>query len=111
MIHVKNQHSLLTKPDPLRAQGDTCGVRTQSYDCPPHIKYVKLLLYVLSGSGMSMKWMRGPYHYIIATFEIKTETASSSEAATCRVMVWYGVAPLWPSTTYKACQTPFICMK
>ena len=29
------------------------------------------------------------------------------------VMVWYGVAlaPLWPPTTYKACQTPFICMK
>ena len=26
------------------------------------------------------------------------------------VMAWYGVAPLWPPTTYKACQTPFICM-
>ena len=26
-------------------------------------------------------------------------------------MVGYCVAPLWPPTTYKACQTPFICMK
>jgi hypothetical protein len=60
---------------------------------------------------MSMKWMRVRYHYIIATFELKTETTSSAEAATCRVMVWFSVAPLWPPTTYKACQTPFICMK
>ena len=37
---------------------------------------------------MSMKWMRGLYHYIIATFELKTETSSSAEADTCRVMVW-----------------------
>ena len=87
------------------------GVRTYSYDCPSHTKHVKHLLYVWSWSGMSMKWMRGPYHYIIATFELKTETTSSSKAATCRVMVWYGVAPLWPPTTYKACQIPFICMK
>jgi hypothetical protein len=28
-----------------------------------------------------------------------------------RVMVWYGVAPIRPPTTYKVCQTPFICMK
>jgi hypothetical protein len=28
-----------------------------------------------------------------------------------RVMVWYGVAPLRPPTTYKVCQTPFLCMK
>ena len=38
---------------------------------------------------MSMKWMRGLYHYItIAAFELKTETSSSAEADTCRVMVW-----------------------
>ena len=61
---------------------------------------------------MSMKCMKGPYHYIIATFELKTETTSSAEAATCRVMVWHGAAPLWPPTTYKACQTlAIICIK
>jgi len=32
--------------------------------------------------------MRGLYHYIIATFELKTETSSSAEDDTCRVMVW-----------------------
>jgi hypothetical protein len=54
---------------------DDSGARTQSYDCPPHIKYVKLLLYVQSESGMSMKCMReGPYHNEIATFLLKTET-------------------------------------
>jgi hypothetical protein len=39
---------------------------------------------------MSMKWMRGLYHYIIAIYELKTETSSSAaaEADTCRVMVW-----------------------
>ena len=40
------------------------GVMTHSYDCPPHIKYVKHFIYVWSRSGMSIKWMRGPYHYI-----------------------------------------------
>ena len=40
------------------------GVRTHSYDCSPHTKYVKRIVNVYSGSGMSMKWMRGPYHYI-----------------------------------------------
>jgi len=38
---------------------DESGVRTQSYKCPPHIKYTEHLLYVWSGSSMSMKWMRG----------------------------------------------------
>ena len=32
----------------------TCGVRTQSYNCPPLIKYTKHLLYVWSGSSMSI---------------------------------------------------------
>jgi hypothetical protein len=43
----------------LTAIDDSSGVRTQSYNCPPHIKYTKHLLYVRSGSSMSMKWMRG----------------------------------------------------
>jgi hypothetical protein len=40
------------------------GVRTQSYDFPTHIKYVKHLVYVWSGSGMSMKGMGGPNHIL-----------------------------------------------
>jgi hypothetical protein len=39
--------------------------RQDSYaSCPPHIKYVKHLLYVLRGSGVRMKWMGGPNHIL-----------------------------------------------
>jgi hypothetical protein len=43
---------------------DDSGVRTQSYDCPPHMKYVKHLLYVWSGSVMTMQVMGGPNHIL-----------------------------------------------
>jgi hypothetical protein len=55
-IHDKNLHTHLQT---WQLYCDDSGVRTQSYNCPPHIKYTKHLLYVWSGSSMSMKWMRG----------------------------------------------------
>ena len=60
---------------------------------------------------MSMKWMRGPYHNsTVYTFQ-KLTPPPPTEPNPFRVIVWYGVASLWPPTTYKGCQTPFICMK
>jgi hypothetical protein len=47
IIHVKNQRSLLTKPEATQGGTSTSGVRTYSYDCPPHdVKHVKHILYV-----------------------------------------------------------------
>ena len=62
MIHVKNLHShLQTWP----SYCDDSGVRTQSYDCPPHIKvcqtpfiFMKWIQYEYE------KWMRGPNHIL-----------------------------------------------
>jgi hypothetical protein len=61
MIHVKI-YTLTSK----LGQGycDDSGIRTQSYDCPPLIKYVNCLLYVWSGSGMSMQGMGSPNHIL-----------------------------------------------
>ena len=53
------------------------GVMTHSYDCPPHIKYVKHFIYVWSRSGMSIKWMRGPYHYITVWYMSKIYSLTS----------------------------------
>ena len=50
------------------------GVRTNSYECPTHIKYAKRIIYVWSGSGMSLMWMRGPYHYITVWYMSKIYT-------------------------------------
>ena len=63
MIHVKNLHTHL-QTWPRLLYYDDSRVRTQSYDCPPHIKYVKLLLYVWTGSGVSMQGMGGPNHIL-----------------------------------------------
>ena len=60
---------------------------------------------------MSMKWMGGRNHILQhVTCENPTEDPKT-QLTLFRVMVGYGVAPLWPPTTYKACQTPFICIK
>ena len=60
-----SHHVLLPKNAKL-SQGncDDSGVRTHSYECLSHIKYGRRIINVWSGSGMSLKWMRGPYHYI-----------------------------------------------
>ena len=89
---------------------DDSGVRTHSYDCPPHIKYVKRFIYVWSRSGMSIKWMRGPYHYITVWYMSKIYT-STSKLAKAIVMTGSKDTLIWLPTTYKVCQTPFICMK
>jgi hypothetical protein len=87
------------------------GVRTHSYDCPPLIKYVKRLLYVRSRSGMSMLGMGGPNHILQHVPQWEPHSESYYPAYPFRVMVWYGVAPLRPPTTYKAWQTLSIGMK
>jgi hypothetical protein len=50
---------------------------THSCDCPPHINYVKHLIYVWSRSGMSIKWMSRPYHYITVWYMSKIYTLTS----------------------------------
>ena len=72
-------HYYLLSPHTKLGQGycDDSGVRTHSYDCPPHIKYVKRFIYVWSRSGMSIKWMRGPYHYITVWYMSKIYTLTS----------------------------------
>ena len=69
----------LLSPHTKLGQGycNDSGVRTHSYDCPPHIKYVKRFIYVWSRSGMSIKWMRGPYHYITVWYMSKIYTLTS----------------------------------
>ena len=69
-----------------------CGVRTQSYDCPPHMKYVKHLLYVWSGSGISIKWMGGPNHILQ---HVTCEKPTQNPRTLSKVMVWFGVVALW----------------
>ena len=105
MIHVKNlQTHLQTWPRLLYC--DDSRVRAQSYDCPPHIKYVKHLLYVWSGSGM------GSPNHILQHVPSENPTQNPTTGPTpFGVMVWYGVVPLRPPTTYKACQTLSIGMK
>jgi len=63
-------HYYLLSPHTKLGQGycDDSGVRTHSYDCSPHTKYVKRFIYVYSGSGMSMKWMRGPLWCGVASY-------------------------------------------
>ena len=88
MSHVKNLHShLQTWPRLLR----WCGVRTQSYDCPPHMKYVKQLLYVWSGSGMSMKWMGGRYHILQ---HVPSENPTQNPTGPTPLEWWYSMV-LW----------------
>ena len=81
------------------------------YGHPPHIKHAKHLLYVWSRSGMSMKWMGGRNHILQHVPSEKPLQNPTTQPTLFRVMVWYGAASLWPLATYKACQTPFICMK
>ena len=58
-----------------------------------------------------MKWMRGRNHILQhVTCENPTEDPTT-QPTLFRVMVWYGAASLWPLATYKAFQTPFICIK
>ena len=53
----------------------------------------------------------GRPNHILQHVPIEKPTENPTTVPTpSRVMVWYGVAPLWPPTTYKAFQTPFICM-
>jgi hypothetical protein len=68
---------------------DDSGVRTHSYDCPPHIKYVKRFIYVWSRSGMSIKWMRGPHHYITSMIHVKN--LRSHLQTLPRLLWWQGV--------------------
>ena len=59
---------------------------------------------------MSIKWMRGPYHYITVWYMSKIYT-STSKLAKAIVMTGSKDTLIWLPTTYKVCQTPFICMK
>jgi hypothetical protein len=83
---------------------------------PPHIKHAKHLIYVWSGSGMSIKRMGSPNHSIISysMSPVRNQLkipwlCSVSVLAPSRVMVWYYISLEQP-TTYKVCQTPFKCM-
>ena len=71
LLLVPSHSWFLIPPNLAMAIG---GVRTHSYDCPPHTEYVKQLLYVWSESGISMKWMRGPNHYhYITVLHVKNQ--------------------------------------
>jgi hypothetical protein len=92
---------------------DDSGVRTQSYDCPPHIKYVKHLLYVWSGSGMSMQGMGGPNHipqHVPSENPTQNPTTATGPPP-FRVMVWYGVVAIWLPTMIEGIYTLSIGMK
>jgi hypothetical protein len=51
---------------------------------------------------MSMKWIGGPNHILQHIPSEKSTQNPTTGPPPVRVMVWYGVAPLRPPTTYKA---------
>jgi hypothetical protein len=56
---------------------------------------------------MSKKWMGGPNHILQ---HVPSENPTQNPTTGPLLLEWCVVA-IWPPTTYKACQTPFICMK
>jgi hypothetical protein len=89
------------------------GLVLHPYGHPSHIKHAKHLLYVWSGSGRSMKWMVGCNHILQhVPSENPTQSPSTTQPTTFRVMVWYGAASLWPLLdTFERAETHYICMK
>jgi len=91
------------------------GMVLLPYGHPPHIKHAKRLLYVWDGFGMSMTWMRGPYHYSLHNSMIHVKNLHSHlsppNLAKAIVKMWSKDTVIWLPTTYEVCQTPFICMK
>jgi hypothetical protein len=51
---------------------------------------------------MSMKWIGGPNHILQHVPSENPTQNPTTGPPPVRVMVWYGVAPLRPPTTYKA---------
>jgi hypothetical protein len=63
---------------------------------------------------MIMQGMGGPNHILQHIQHVPSEKSTqnpTTQPTPFGAMVWYGVAPIRPPTTYKVCQTPFICMK
>ena len=58
-----------------------------------------------------MTWMRGPYHYITVWYMSKTNLSPLSSSCQPGRYLWSKDILIWLPTTYKACQTPFICIK
>ena len=75
---------------------------------PTTLKYAKHIIYVWSRSGRSMKRMGGPNHILQHVPSEKWETTTKSYNTAHPLLE---CASLWPPTIYKACQTPFICIK
>ena len=85
------------------------GMVLHPYGHPPHIKHAKHLIYVWSGSGMSMKWMGSPKHILQ---HVPCEKPTQNPMTVLPLLVWwYGAISLEQPTTYKVCLTPFKCMK
>jgi len=86
------------------------GMVLQPSGHPPHIKHAIHLLYVWSGSGMSMKWMGGPNH-ILQHVPVRNQLKI---LRLCPLLLewWYGMV-LW----HYDCQPwlkafkHFLCMK
>jgi len=65
---------------------------------PTAYKGCQHLLYVWSGSGMSMKWMGGPNHILQHVPSEKPRQNPMTQPTPFGVMVWYGVVALWLPT-------------